>query len=61
MGIPEKPKSKYLGIRMDTQLHYKLGIISGYNRRSMNGQVLYLVRKAVEEFEKQHGKIEIHE
>ena len=32
--------------------------ISQYEGRSANGEVIYLIRKAIEEFEKEHGKIE---
>ena len=30
-----------------------------YEGRSANGEVIYLIRKAIEDFEKQHGKIEL--
>ena len=51
-------KNKHLGIRIDKELHYKLHYISSYEGRSANGQILYLIRKCIEEFEKEHGKIE---
>lgn len=59
MNIPKKEKDKHLGLRIDGELHYKLRYISQYEGRSANGEVIYLIRKGVEEFEKQHGKIEL--
>jgi hypothetical protein len=49
---------KHLGLRIDPDIHYKLHYISKYEGRSANGQVLYLIRKCIDEFEKSHGKIE---
>ena len=54
----KKEKYKHLGLRIDSELHYKLHYISKYEGRSANGEVIYLIRKAIEEFEKEHGKIE---
>ncbi|MBP5167415.1 MAG: hypothetical protein ILP09_09185 [Oscillospiraceae bacterium] len=54
----KKEKDKHLGLRIDSELHYKLHYISRYEGRSANGEVIYLIRKAIEEFEKEHGKIE---
>ena len=45
-------KSKHLGLRIDSELHYKLHYISQYDGRSANGEVIYLIRKYIEEFEK---------
>lgn len=52
---------KHLGIRIDKELHYKLHYISKYEGRSANGQILYLIRKCILEFEKENGEIEISE
>ncbi|MBQ7254991.1 MAG: hypothetical protein IJS31_01930 [Oscillospiraceae bacterium] len=57
--MPNTKKEKHLGIRIDDALHYKLHYISDYYGRSANGQILYLARKAIEEFEEKHGKIEL--
>ena len=54
----KKEKDKHLGLRIDSELHYKLHYISKYEGRSANGEVIYLIRKAIEEFEKEHGIIE---
>ena len=50
-------ENKHLGIEIDPELHRKLKYIAGYEGRSINGQILYLVRKCVEKFEKQNGEI----
>ncbi len=52
-------KDKHLGIVIDSELHYKLHFISKYEGRSANGQILYLIRNCISEFEEKHGKIEI--
>ena len=51
--------NKHLGIEVDRELHYKLHYISKYEGRSGNGQILYLIRKCIQEVEKEHGEIEI--
>ena len=50
-------KSKHFGIHVDFETHYKLRSISAYEGRSINGQILYLVRRCIEEFEAEHGPI----
>ena len=52
-------KDKHLGLRINSELHYKLHYISKYEGRSANGQILFLIRKCVTEFEEKHGKIVI--
>ncbi|MCL2508191.1 MAG: hypothetical protein FWF05_03325 [Oscillospiraceae bacterium] len=52
-------KDKHLGIEVDRELHYKLHYISQYEGRSANGQILYLIRKCIKEFEDKDGKIEL--
>lgn len=50
-------KSKHLGLRIDGQLHYKLHYISRYEGRSANAQVIWLIRKCIEDFERKNGEI----
>ena len=52
-------KNKHLSIEIDPELHYKLHYISKYYGRSANGEILFLVRQAIKEFEKQEGEIEL--
>ncbi len=49
--------NKHLGIEIDPTLHKKIKYISAYEGRSMNNQILYLVRKCIEKYEKEHGEI----
>ena len=51
---------KHIGIRhQDNIMHEKLHYIAKYEGRSANAHILYLVRRDIEKFEKEHGKIEI--
>lgn len=50
--------NKHLGLEIDPELHYKLHYIAKYEGRSANGQVLYLIRQCIKEFEKTEGVIE---
>ncbi len=50
---------KNLSIRIDDKLLHKLHIVSDYEGRSCNGQILVLIRDLVEKYEEKHGKIEI--
>ena len=61
MKIPKQETEKHLGLRIDAELHYKLHYLARYEGRSANGEVLYLIRKAIAEFEKQNGSIVIPE
>ena len=58
MHMDKHEKDKHLGLRIDSDLHYKLHFISEYDGRSANGEVIYLIRKRIEEFEKEHGRID---
>lgn len=49
--------NKHLGIEVSPDLHYKLHYIAKYEGRSANGQILYLIRKCIKEFEKENGEI----
>ena len=54
-------ENKHLGIEIDPVLHKKLKSIAKYEGRSINSQVLYLVRQCIRQFEEEHGKIEDEE
>ena len=49
--------NKHLGIEVDPVLHYKLRYIATNEGRSANGQILYLIRQCIKEFESQNGEI----
>ena len=50
-------KDKHLGLRIDTETHRKLKSLAEYDGRSINGEVLYLIRKSILEYEKEHGAL----
>lgn len=49
--------NKHLGIEIDPNLHHKLRYIAEFEGRSINKQVLYLIRQCVQSFETQNGNI----
>ena len=51
-------QNKHLGIEIDPELHYKLHYISKYYGRSANGEILFLIRQAIKNFEATEGNIE---
>lgn len=53
--------NKHLGIEIDPELHHKLRYIAKYEGRSINGQILYLVRQCIREFEAKEGEISAEE
>lgn len=57
--MPKNENEKSVSIRFDKTLLDKFHVVADYEGRSLNAQVIYMVRKLVEEFEKDHGKIEI--
>lgn len=54
-------KNKHIGIEIYPELHYKLHYIAKYEGRSANGQILYLLRKCIKEFEQADRPIEVPE
>ena len=50
--------NKHLGIEVAPELHRKLHYIAKYEGRSANGQILWLIRRCIREFEEQNGPIE---
>ena len=50
---------KSLSIRIDEELLHKLHIVADYEGRSANSQVLVLIRKCVEQYERENGPIEL--
>lgn len=51
-------KNKHLGIEIDPELHYKLHYLAKYEGRSANGEILYLLRREIKDFEEKEGIIE---
>ena len=53
--------NKHLGIEVEPELHAKLHYIAKYEGRSANGQILYLIRQSIKDFEEKNGKIDFSE
>ena len=49
--------NKHLGIEVEPELHRKLHYIAKYEVRSANGQILYLIRQYIRDFEDKNGEI----
>ena len=49
---------KHLSLRIDEELLEQFRYVCDYYGRSANGEVIYLIRKAIESFESEHGRIE---
>ncbi len=50
--------TKSVSIRIEEEMLQKIGYIADYEGRSVNSQVLVLIRQNIRAFEEQHGKIE---
>lgn len=50
-------KDKHLGLRIDTETHEKLKSLAEYDGRSINGEVLYLIRQAIIKHEEEKGAL----
>ena len=49
---------KSVSIRIEEEMLEKLGYVADYEGRSVNSQVLVLIRECVKQFEAKHGVIE---
>ena len=50
--------TRSITIRIDPELLDKLHVVANYEGRSANSQVVYLIRKCVERFERLYGAID---
>lgn len=50
-------EEKHFGLRVEEKLLKKFRYVCEYEGRSANSQILYLIKKCVIEYEKEHGKI----
>ena len=48
---------KIISFRFDAETLDKLHYVANYEGRSVNGQINHMVRKLIENFEKEHGEI----
>lgn len=54
-------KKKHISIRFDTETHDKFFYIAEYEGRTGSGQIMYLIRKCITDFEREHGKIDLEQ
>lgn len=54
-----KKNEKHLSLRIDAELLRRFDYVARYDDRSMNGLLLRLVRQCVQDFEQQHGPIDL--
>ena len=47
--------NKHLGIEVEPELHHKIRYSAKYEGRSINGQILYVLRQFIKEFEQREG------
>ena len=50
-------KDKHLGLRIDSETHKKLKSLAEYDGRSINSEVLYIIRRAIAQHEAEHGEL----
>ncbi len=50
---------KSLSIRIEDDMLNKLHVVADYEGRSANSQILILIRDLIEQYEQEHGKIEL--
>ena len=50
-------KEKHIGLRIDLETHKKLRNLAEFEGRSMNGEILYLIRQAIAHHEQSHGSL----
>lgn len=49
---------KSFSIRIDEETLHKLHVIADYEKRSVNSQIVVLIRRCIEQFEENHGKLQ---
>ncbi len=46
-----KENDKHIGLRIDSETHAKLKDLAEYEGRSINGEIIYLIRQAIKKME----------
>ncbi len=46
-------------LRIDPKLHQKIKYIAEYEGRTQNSEIVQLIKKRVNDYEKQHGVIDV--
>lgn len=52
---------KSLSIRIDDKMLDKLHVVAAYEGRSANGEILVLIRDAIEKYEEKHGEMKVNQ
>ncbi len=52
-------ENKHFGLEIESDIHYKLHYISKYYDRSVNAEVIHIIRKAVKKYEDANGEISV--
>ncbi len=52
---------KHFGLRIDEETLKKFHFVCAYEGRSVNAQILYMIRQCIARFEKENGTIETDE
>ena len=50
---------RHFGLRIEDELLRKFRYVREYDGRSAKAQILYMIRKCVQEYEKEHGEIKL--
>lgn len=50
-------REKHLGLLIDAELHHKLRYVSAYDGRSASGEIIYVLRRYIAEFEAANGPV----
>lgn len=53
-----KSEEKHIGLRIDSETHSKLKNLAAYEGRSINGELLYLIRQAIAAHEKENNMLD---
>ena len=56
-----KKNIKHVSLRVEEDLLRRFSYVAEYDGRTMNGEMVYLIRKYIAQFEKNNGKIEFPE
>ncbi len=49
-----KGTEKHIGLRIDEETHYKMTVVAEAENRSLNGQIVYAIKKTIEDYEKKN-------
>lgn len=55
--MKEKDKEKHIGLRVDAETHGKLKSLAAFEGRSINNEILYLIRREIMRHEKEFGEL----